>query len=56
LRVSSFYWEKATIYRIFSKLLTGNSSSTIQKNSPTGSAKAGASMVGGMFAVTTMSC
>jgi len=41
-------------YRIFSELLTRNSSSRIQKNSPSGSAKAGASVVGGMFAVATM--
>jgi len=43
-------------YRIFSELLTGNSSSRIQKNSPTGSAKDGASVVGGMFAIAAMSC
>jgi len=39
----------------FKKLLTGNSSSRTRKNSPTGLAKVGASMVGGMFAVVTMS-
>jgi len=37
------------------ELLTGNSSSRIQKNSPTRSTKAGAAMVGGMFAVAIMS-
>jgi len=40
--------------RIFSKLLIENSSSRTQDNSPTGSAKAGALMVGRMFAVATM--
>jgi len=40
--------------RIFSKLLTGNSSSRIRKNSPTGLTKAGASVVRGMFAVAAM--
>jgi len=38
-----------------SKLLTKNSSLRTRKNSPTRSAKASASMVGGMFAVATMS-
>jgi hypothetical protein len=38
-----------------SELLTGNSSSRTQKYSPTGLAKVGASMVGGMFAVASMS-
>jgi hypothetical protein len=41
--------------RIFSKLLIENFSSRTQNNSPTGSAKGGALMVGGMFAVATMS-
>jgi hypothetical protein len=40
----------------FSKLLTRNSNSRTHKNSPSGSAKASASMVGGMFAVVAMSC
>ncbi len=39
-----------------SKLLTEKSSSRIQKNSPIGLTKDGASMVGGMFAVIVMSC
>ncbi len=39
-----------------SELLTGNSSSRTRKNSPTGSTKASASMVGRMFAIATMSC
>jgi hypothetical protein len=39
----------------FSKFLTGNSNSRTRKNSPIGSAKVGASMVGGMFAVVLMS-
>ncbi len=43
-------------YIICSKILIGNSSSRIRKNSPTGSTKVGASMVGGMFAIVTMSC
>ncbi len=38
------------------ELLTGNSNSRTRKDSPTGSAKAGASMVGGMFAIAAMSC
>ncbi len=38
------------------ELLTRNSNSRTQKNSSTGSAKVGASMVGGMFAGATMSC
>jgi len=42
--------------RIFSELLTENSNSRIQKNSPIGSTKVVASMVGGKFAVTIMSC
>jgi hypothetical protein len=41
--------------RFFLEFFTGNSNSRTQKNSPIGSAKAGASMVGGMFAITTMS-
>jgi len=41
--------------RIFSELLTKNSNSRISKNSPTGSAKVGASVVGGMFAIVAMS-
>jgi hypothetical protein len=40
----------------FPKLLTRNSRSKIQKNSPTGLAKASALMVGGMFMVVAMSC
>ncbi len=56
LRVSSFCQEKVASYRIFSKLLTGNSSSRIRKNSPTGSTKACASMVGEIFVVAAMSC
>jgi hypothetical protein len=47
---------KAASFRIFSKLLTGNSSSRIQKNSPTGSAKTSASMVRGTFAITAINC
>jgi len=43
-------------YRIFSELFTKNFSSRTQKNSPIALAKAGASMVGGMFAVVIMSC
>ncbi len=39
-----------------SKFLIGNSNSRIRKNSPIGSAKVGASMVGGMFAIIAMSC
>ncbi len=54
LRVSSFYREKVANCRIFSEFLTRNSSSKTQKNSPTGSAKANALMVGGMFAVEAM--
>jgi hypothetical protein len=42
--------------KFFSELLTGNSSSRTQKNSPTGSTKVVALMVGGMFVITTMSC
>ncbi len=38
------------------ELLTGNSSSTTWKNSPTRSTKAVALMVGGMFAIAIMSC
>jgi hypothetical protein len=56
LKVSSFSQKKVANYRIFSELLTENSSSRTQKNSPTGSAKASASMVEGMFAVVAMSC
>jgi hypothetical protein len=41
-------------YKKSLKLLMGNSNSRIQKNSPTRSEKAGASLVGGMFAITTM--
>jgi hypothetical protein len=40
----------------FSELLTENSSSKTRKNSFTGSAKAVASMVGGIFVVVVMSC
>ncbi len=40
----------------FLELLMGNSSSRTQKNSPTGVAKASASMVGGIFTIATMSC
>jgi hypothetical protein len=39
-----------------SKLLTKNFNSKIRKNSPIGSTKDGASMMGRMFAITTMSC
>jgi len=38
-----------------SELLIGNYNSEIQKNSPTGSTKASASMAGRMFAVAAMS-
>jgi hypothetical protein len=41
---------------MFSELLTKNSNLRTQKNSPTRSTKVDASMVGGMFAVATMSC
>jgi hypothetical protein len=41
-------------YRIFLELLTGNSNSKIQKNSPIRATKVGASMVGGMFVVAVM--
>jgi len=40
----------------FSELLTGNSSSRIRENSPTGLAKASTLVVGGMFAIIAMSC
>ncbi len=43
-------------YKFFSELLIGNFSSRIRKNSLTGLAKAGASMVGEMFVVVIMSC
>jgi len=43
-------------YKTFSELLTKNYSSKTQKNSPTRSAKADASVVGGMFTVIAMSC
>ncbi len=43
-------------YIIFSQLLTRNSSSRTQKNSPTRLVKASASLVGGMFEVTSMNC
>jgi len=43
-------------YKTFSELLIENFNSRIQKNSPTGSVKTCASMVGRMFAVGTMSC
>jgi len=56
LRASSFFSEKVANYKKISELLTGNSSSKAQKNSPTGLAKVGASMVGKMFAVAPMSC
>jgi len=56
LRLSSFCWDKVVSCNFFSKLLTKNSSSRTQKNSPIRSAKVGALMVGGMFAVATMSC
>jgi hypothetical protein len=39
-----------------SELLIENSSSRTQKNSPIGLTKVDASMVGGMFMVTTMNC
>jgi len=54
LRVSSFYREKVANYIFFSELLTRNSSSRIQKNSPIGSVKVVASMVGGMFTVVAI--
>jgi hypothetical protein len=38
------------------ELLTKHSNSRPQKNSPTGLAKVGASMVERMFAVATMNC
>jgi hypothetical protein len=38
----------------FLELLTGNFNSKTRKNSPIGSVKASASMVGGMFVVTKM--
>jgi len=41
-------------YKKISELLTGNSNSRTRKNSPIGSAKVGASMVGGMFVVAAM--
>jgi len=41
-------------YKKILELLIGNSSSRTRKNSPTGSTKASALMVGGMFAVTPM--
>jgi hypothetical protein len=47
---------KVASCRIFSELLTGNSNSRTPKNSPTRSTKANASIVGGMFAITTMNC
>jgi len=56
LRVSSFYQEKVVSYKFLSEFLTRSSNSRTQKNSPTGSTKDGALMVGGMFVVTTMSC
>jgi hypothetical protein len=40
----------------FSELFIRNSNPRTIKNSPTGSAKAGASMVGTMFAVASMTC
>jgi hypothetical protein len=55
LKVSSFFQEKVANYRIFLELFIGNSSSRARKNSPTGSTKACALMVGGMFAVVVMS-
>jgi hypothetical protein len=48
--------EKVASCRIFSELLTGNSSSRIRKNAPTGSVKASTPVVGGMFVVAAMSC
>jgi len=42
-------------YKNFADLLTGNSSSKIRKNSPIGSTKASASMVGEMFMLAGMS-
>ncbi len=56
LKVSSFYREKVASCIIFSKLSTRSFSSRIRKNSPIGSAKVGASMVGGLFTITIMSC
>jgi hypothetical protein len=41
-------------YKKSLELLMGNSNSRIRKNSPTRSEKAGASLVGGMFAITIM--
>jgi len=43
-------------WRIFSELFIRNSTLRTRKNSLIGLAKAGASMVGRMFAATTMSC
>jgi hypothetical protein len=42
--------------QLFFRTFNKNSSSRIQKNSPSRSVKAGALMVGGMFVITTMSC
>ncbi len=56
LEVSSFCQEKMANCKFFSKLLIENFSSRIWKNSPTKSAKASASMVGGLFTVATVSC
>ncbi len=56
LKVSSFCQERVASCRIFSELLIRNSSSKTRKNSSIGSTKVGASMVGGMFAIATMSC
>ncbi len=56
LEVSSFCQEKVASCKFFSKILIKNSSSRTRKNSPTRSANASASMVGGMFAVISMNC
>ncbi len=55
LRVSSFCRERVASNKFISEFLIKNSSSITRKNSLTGSAKFGASMVGRMFAIATMS-
>jgi len=47
--------KKVASCKKYLKLLIGNSSSRTRKNSPTRSTKVGASMVGKMFVVATMS-
>jgi hypothetical protein len=56
LKVSSLCREKVGSYEKNLELLIKNSSSRNWKNSPTGSVKASASMVGGMFAIVAMNC